>query len=145
MSRRERMAAGLRSVLARFRALDRSDRVRLIAFVGAVVVLSTFRLGATDRMHASDVVIPGTRSAEARDVSDRRFGVENQLMVLLRGSPDALDRQGPRIVSSIARLPGYRVLDPWHAGGRELRPKPGVAEVLVGVEKPFDSVARHDS
>jgi putative drug exporter of the RND superfamily len=145
MSRRQRIVAGLRTALARFRALDRSDRVRLIAFGVAVAVLSPFRLGATDRMHASDVVIPGTKSAEARDVSDRSFGVENQLMVLLRGSPGALDRQGPRIVASIERLPGHRVLDPWRAGGRELRPKPGAAELLIAVEKPFDSVARHDS
>jgi len=145
MSRRERAAAGLRTVLARFRALDRRDRVRLVAFVAAVGVLSMFRLGAADRMHASDVLIPGTKSAEARAVSDRSFGTENQLMVLLQGSPDALDRQGPRIASSIARLPGYRVLDPWRVGRPELRPKPGVAELLVGVEKPFDDVSRFES
>ena len=145
MSRRERMAASMRTVLTRFRALDRSDRVRLIAFVAVVGVLSMFRLGAVDRMHASDVVIPGTKSAQARDVSDRTFGVENQLMVLLQGSPEALDRQGPRIAASIARLPGYSVLDPWRAGRRELRARPTAAQILIAVKKPFDSVARHDA
>ena len=131
---------------ARFMALSRGDRLRLIGFVAVVAVLSVFRLNASDRMHASDVLIPGTKSAEARELTAKAFGGdENQLMVVLTGAPAALDRQGPRIVESIARIPGYRVLDPWGAGGRALRPKPGVVQILVGMDRSFDQVSRHDS
>jgi RND superfamily putative drug exporter len=144
MTRRQRMATGLRTVRARFQALDRSDRVRLIAFVAVVAVLSVFRIGAAGLMHNSDAAIPGTKSAVAHELTARAFGDENQLIVLLRGSPDELNRQGPLIAESIARLPKYRVLDPWNAGPA-MRPKPDTAQIMVGIEKPFDEVARHDT
>jgi RND superfamily putative drug exporter len=131
---------------ARFMGLSRSDRLKLIGFLTVVAVLSLFRIGAADRMHASDVLIPGTKSAEARALTEKAFGgEENQLMVLLKGPPAALDRQGPDVVASIARIKGYKVLDPWGAGGRGLRPKPGVAVVMVGLDRSFDEVSRFDS
>ena len=146
MTRRARIAAGLRTTRARFRALERRDRIRLTAFVVLVAVLATFRLGAADRMHASDVVVPGSTSAQARDLTERAFHTrENYLMVLLQGPARELDRQGPRIAERIARLPQYRVLDPWRAGGSQLRPKPTTAQLLIGVGKPFDDVSRHEA
>lgn len=145
MSRRQRMAAGLRTTRARFRALDRSDRIRLIAFVSVIGVLSLFKVGAAERMHNSDAAIPGTKSAVARELTNRTFGDENALIVLLKGPSDELDRQGPLIAESLARPQGYRVLDPWNSGNPVLRPKPGVAEILVGIEKSFDEVARFDT
>jgi RND superfamily putative drug exporter len=141
-TRRQRMAAGLRTARARFRALDRRDRVSLIVFLSLVGVLAVFRFGATDRLHPSEVVVPGSESAKAKKLSERAFGREQPHLILLEGPAAELDRQGPAIAERVARIPDHRVLDPWRAGGPALRPKPTQAELLVAIDQSFDEASK---
>jgi RND superfamily putative drug exporter len=142
VTRRERIAAGLRTARARFRALDRRDRVSLIAFVAIALPLAISGIGALDRVHPTEAVIPGSGSAKAEELGERAFGREHHLIVLLRGRPEALDREGPAIAESIARLPDHRVLDPWRAGGPALRPKQSQAVLVVAVDQSFDDAVK---
>jgi RND superfamily putative drug exporter len=139
--RRQRIAAGLRTTRARFRALDRRDRVSLMLFLALIGVLGVFRAGAESRMHPTDAVVAGSDSAKAAELSDRAFGREQNLLVLLQGPRQRLDDQGPAIAERIAQLPDHRVLDPWRAGGSALRPKPGQAVLVIGVNQSFEEVA----
>ncbi len=132
------MAAGLRTARARFRALERRDRASVLVWVAMTLALAPFVIGSPGRMHASEIVVPGTESAEAQELSKREFGREYPHLVLLKGPPEALDRHGPAIAERLAGLPDNRVLDPWRAGGRALRPEPDKAMLLVGTRKSFD-------
>ncbi|MFL5911866.1 MAG: MMPL family transporter [Gaiellaceae bacterium] len=137
-TRRQRIAAGLSTARARFRALDRRDRISLILWIVLIAVIAPFRLGATERMHASEVLIPGSEAAKAEQLSNRSFGREFDHVLLLKGPPNALDRQGPKIAERLAQVPRVRVLDPWRAGGPALRLKPDKAELLIAFRESFD-------
>nr|MDQ3934011.1 MMPL family transporter [Actinomycetota bacterium] len=141
MPRRRRIVAGLRTTRARFRALERRDRVSLYAFLAVIAFLGFFRPGVQDRMHPTDAVVAGSDSAKAAELSERAFGPEENLLVLLQGPRKQLDAQGPAIAERIARLPDHRVLDPWRSGGEALRPKPNQAMLAVGIAQPFEEVS----
>jgi len=138
-SRRGRVGAGLRTVRRRFRGLGRRDRLSLLAWIALTAALAPFAIGAPGRMHASEVVVPGTESARAQELGDRAFGREYAHLVLLQGPQNVLDERGPAIAASVAKLPQHRVLDPWSAGGRALRPTPDKAVLVVGIQKSFDA------
>jgi putative drug exporter of the RND superfamily len=137
-TRRQRAAAGLRTTRARFRALDPRDRLSLWAWLFLTLALAPLVIGSTGRMHASEVVVPGTESAKAQALSEQAFGREYDHLVLLQGPRRTLDKEGPAIAERIARIPEHRVLDPWRAGGKALRPERDKAVLVVGIRKSFD-------
>jgi RND superfamily putative drug exporter len=81
------------------------------------------------------VYVEGSSAQRAHEIARREFGDEEALVVMLRGPGPAVERQGPRLVDSLRTLPQTLVISPWSSSGsiEGLRPKPGVAAVLVSI------------
>jgi hypothetical protein len=97
-----------------------------------VVVLGIVGLGVEGELRPTSLSVPGTASAEGAELLREEFGDSAPFVVLLRGAPGALDRQGPRLVRALRREPGVTTLSPWDKGHLDrLRPGPRRALVLV--------------
>jgi RND superfamily putative drug exporter len=107
----------------------------------------SFAIGraSTDSLHTADLQISGTPADDAIRLSNREFGGTIAMAVLLRdtgGDTERVDREGPRIVRRLQRIPGVRVLNPWGVGGtRTLREPPGQALLALQVLKPFEQIS----
>ncbi|MGH2959153.1 MAG: MMPL family transporter [Solirubrobacterales bacterium] len=80
------------------------------------VVLGTAGLFAKQVLHAEDLVIRGTPSAQALAADTAAFGETTPLTIMLEGPQKALDASGPRLVRSLNRIDGVSVASPWSAG-----------------------------
>lgn len=110
------------------------------AWLAVIVGLALLGTGLTARLAPTSLLVPGTPSARAQAMLDREFGNSVPVTVLLQGPPAAIDRQGPRLVAALRRLPGVQVMAPWGRGaGSEvgvLRPRPRAALVVAGFQRP---------
>src|SRR4029078_10112269 len=82
-------------------------RPKQVLAVWAVVagLLALLGAGVESRLHRQDLVVPGTRSAEAAKVSSKHFGDAQNLVVVLEGPHDALVAQTRRVATGLDRLP----------------------------------------
>lgn len=110
----------------------------VLAVWGAIVlVFSAIGLGAQSRLNNGSIETPGSQTARASALDRAAFGPNESVPVLLTGPAGALDRQGPRLVSSLRRE--WSVLSPWDddpahsAASRRLRPARDRALVLVSL------------
>ncbi len=80
--------------------------------------------------------IDGTQSKRAHEAAVRAFGSDNEVVVMLRGPESALERQGPVLATRLGAQPHTLVVSPWarEAAIDGLRPKPGVAVLIVRIE-----------
>jgi RND superfamily putative drug exporter len=98
----------------------------------AVAVLGAAGIGIVGKLHPTSLVVPGTESARAEKLLREHFGDSSPFVILLRGPPSALDRQGPRLVRLLRRQPPAQTLSPWDRGDlARLRPARDEALVLV--------------
>src|SRR3712207_3315355 len=115
------------------------------AWLVLLALLGIFGFGVEDRLIRSDLHVPGTRSAEARDLAREHFGESNARIVLLEGPPRALERQGRALAASLQRDRTISVVGPWARGAApELRPARERALVLVRVDRPFHEVSEEE-
>ena len=122
-------------------AIRRPKRV-IAAWMLVLAVLGGIGLGVEDRLTRSDLVVPGTDSAEARELAEKHFGESNTLVVMLEGPRRELDSQGRRLAAVLQRQPDFAVAGPWARGSApELRPSGERALVLVRVDRPFREVS----
>lgn len=84
------------------------------------VVLGTAGLFAKQVLHAEDLVIRGTPSAQALAADNTAFGESTPLTIMLEGPQNALDASGPALVRSLNRIEGVSVASPWSAGAPTL-------------------------
>lgn len=84
------------------------------------LVLGTAGLFAKQVLHAEDLVIRGTPSAQALNADKVAFGESTPLTIMLEGPQQALDTSGPILVRSLNRVPGVSVASPWSAGAPTL-------------------------
>jgi RND superfamily putative drug exporter len=84
------------------------------------VILGTAGLFAKQVLHAEDLVIRGTPSAQALAADKTAFGESTPLTIMLEGPQKALDASGPRLVRSLNRIEGVSVASPWSAGAPTL-------------------------
>ena len=107
----------------------------------------SFAIGrsSSDSLHTADLQISGTPADRAIKLSNEEFGGTIAMAVLLRdtgGDTRRVDREGPRIVRRLERIPGVRVLNPWGIGGtRTLREPPGQALLALQVLRPFEKIS----
>ncbi|HEX8646557.1 MAG TPA: MMPL family transporter [Thermoleophilaceae bacterium] len=112
---------------------------RTLALFGLVVaVLSGQAAQLERRLDPPDLAVPGTGSARATELAGSSFGSQMTIPVLLRGSPRALDRQGPRLARALRRDPRVTVLSPWDRvrSSIDLRPSPRAGMVVALVRRP---------
>jgi len=116
-------------------SLTRHPRLVLGFWVLLVFVLALVGRNLPDQLEAHPLYISGTEPAQAREISLRQFGSDESMVVVLRGPRAAVDLQGRELAKRIDALPSTVVVSPWSTGGTlgGLRPKPGVAGVVVRV------------
>ncbi|HEX8076000.1 MAG TPA: MMPL family transporter [Thermoleophilaceae bacterium] len=136
-----RMAHGAGIVRARFRALERGDRLRLYAWLTLVGALAIAGLGVGDRLHRTEPVVSGTAAAKAAAINERAFGPSQGVVILLEGPPSVLTAEGPLIARRLDAVPQVQVLDPWRSRMPSLQPKPTQAELILTVHQPFEAAS----
>ena len=112
-----------------------------LALLGAVLaVLALLATGLESRLTPTTLYTPGTESARAAAIYNAEFGDGITIPVLLEGPAAELDRQGPALVRRLRAKPDLRILSAWDRGpaGSSLRPKPGAALIVVGVDRPLE-------
>ena len=118
----------------------------LIFWIGAFLVALLFVGKARDNLHETQLEIPGTAAARAADLSERQFGGSLAMAILLKapeGQTRALEREGPRIVRRLDRIPDVDVLSPFAVGGdRRLREPPTQALLTLQVQRPNEEISR---
>ena len=123
----------------------RRPRAVLAAWGVAVGLFAAIGLGVEGRLHRTDLVVSGSRSAAASALERREFGDGSNLIVLLEGPRAAVDAQGRRLAAQLGRRPHTTVVGPWSPGSpRRFRPRPDQALMIVRVARPFEQVAKHD-
>lgn len=114
----------------------------LLAWAVALVAALVLAPSAREQLHETDLQIPGTTSARAAALTQERFGGTIAMAVLLKGPPQTVEREGPRIVARLARVDGVQVLSPWAPGGaRVLREPRGEALLTLQVRKDFQQIS----
>jgi len=106
---------------------------RTLAVLGAfVAILVAFSFSLEDRLEPSSLDISGTDAQRASDLLSENFGDSAPFVILLRGRPAAIDRQGPELIRALRRDPKVTTLSPWDRGQVErLRPSPRRALVIA--------------
>ncbi len=110
----------------------------LIASLAVAVVLGAIGFGVSHSLSPSIVIVPGSESSRAQSLANAQFGPTQLVPILLRGPQAALDRQGPRLVRDLVKLPKTRALSAWDAGAASqgLRPSAGAGMIVVSVDRP---------
>jgi len=80
--------------------------------------------------------IEGTASKRAHEISQREFGGDNAIVVMLRGPHAEVERQGRDLASHLDAMPATLAISPWARGAKVegLSPAPGVAAIVVRFE-----------
>jgi len=111
--------------------LRRPGRVLVVAIV-AIVALAIAGRGVKDQLRPVSIGIAGTESDRAGKLVEEHFGDSAPFAILLQGPPQALDRQGPRLIRTLREDPSVSTVSPWDKGSVErLRPGPRKALILV--------------
>jgi RND superfamily putative drug exporter len=120
--------------------IGRRPRRVLAAWLVVVAVLSLVGLGLEDKLFTRAIYLDGTPTKEEHQVAVRAFGHENSVVVMLRGPRKQVEEQGRRLEARFEALPRSVVFSPWGRGGsiEGLRPRPGVAALLVDLEGGAD-------
>jgi putative drug exporter of the RND superfamily len=114
------------------------------AWWSMVLVLAVIGLGVGNRLHRTNLTIPGTGAARAEALQERTFGPRNPVSIVLQGPSAAIDAQGPALTRAIARIPYVTVFGPWSGGAiSELRPHPGAAMLIAVVHRKFEAASRY--
>ncbi len=113
----------------------------VIAVWGLVVVLlliaSQFSAAS---LESNNILIGGTRSADAIKLENARFGETQSLAVLIEGNPKLIERFGPRVAKRLSRIPQVGVLSPWSPNAPDLlRPKRSQALLVLQVRRTYDA------
>jgi RND superfamily putative drug exporter len=100
-----------------------------------MAVLAVLGLGVGDKLASRLLYVDGTPTKRAHELALREFGNEEAFIVVLRGPRLAVETQGRELVDRIGSNTDALVISPWASGReiRDLRPKPGIAALLVNV------------
>ncbi|MGN6816981.1 MAG: MMPL family transporter [Solirubrobacterales bacterium] len=119
-------------------------RRTLAALAVPVVLLALLGLGLDGRLSPSSLNIPGTEASRATALLEAHFGPSAPFPILLQGPPEAIERQGPRLVRALRAEPGVTTLSPWDRGEvSRLRPSPRSALIVADFHAPIDTAVKH--
>ena len=118
----------------------------LAAWAVVAIALAVIGLGVAKSLSPSIVVVPGTESSRAQQLTNAQFGPTQLVPILLQGPAKELNRQGPKLVRDLVKRPHTRALSAWDAGAASegLRPSSTAAMIVVSVDKPEKDVVNYD-
>ena len=146
----------VRAVPRRLGWIARSSRNRrrlvVAVWIGVVAILAVVGSGIERKLSIHPTYVPGSQSARAHEISQREFGTDNVLVVMLRGPQGQVKRQGSALAAQLGGLPGMQVVSPWARGATiaGLHPSPNVAALVLrwdergdgGVSAPLPAIRR---
>ena len=108
----------------------------LVCWALAVAVLAAVGRGVEQKLVPTTLSVPGTESYRWKQLMEGHLG--EPAAVLLRGPPNEIDRQGPRLARALLRRQHTRALSPWSGGSeaKRLRPSPDEAVIVLNLEIP---------
>lgn len=129
-SRRPRLLLGIAS-LAR-----RRSRLLVGIWIATLAVLAFLGRNLDHELGVHPLLIDGTQSKRAQEISLHEFGSDYAMVVMLRGPHAQVEGQGRRLAASLEAMPRMLVVTPWARGGtiEGLSPSPNVATLIVRVE-----------
>jgi RND superfamily putative drug exporter len=117
----------------------------LLVWIGIFVVALFLAGKARDNLHETNLQIPGTDSYRAAKLTERQFGSQISLAVLLKGpvgDEPTLRREANRLIARLERIEGVQVLSPYAIGGdRALREPPNQALLTLQVSRSEEEVS----
>src|ERR1022692_561377 len=121
-------------------------RMALTVWTILAIVLALIGLGVSKSLSPSIVVVPGTESSRAQQLTNAQFGPTQLVPIMLQGPARALDRQGPQLVRALIKRPHTRALSAWDAGAASqgLRPSATAAMIVVSVDEPEKQVVNNE-
>jgi putative drug exporter of the RND superfamily len=117
-------------------AVSRHPRLVIGAWIFVVAALVFVGRNLEHELSIHTVLVEGSPSERAHEIAVREFGSDSAMVVMLRGPQQAVERQGRRLAERLSAKPQILVVSPWARGAavEGLRPKPGVAALIVRVE-----------
>ena len=124
----------------------RRPKASLAVWLIVGVGLSLIGFGVSKSLSTTITVVPGTQSARAEKLAGAKFGPTQLVPILLEGPKAQLNRQGPPLVSALAKRAHTRVLSAWDAGTASpgLRPRPTAAMIIVSVDRTEANAVKYD-
>jgi RND superfamily putative drug exporter len=117
----------------------------LLVWMGIFVVALFFAGKARDNLHETNLQIPGTDSYRAAKLTERQFGSQISLAVLVKGPAGderTLRSEAERLIGRLERIEGVQVLSPYAIGGsRALREPPNQALLTLQVSRSEEDVS----
>ncbi|HSS04544.1 MAG TPA: MMPL family transporter [Solirubrobacterales bacterium] len=95
-------------------------------------------LGLDQKASIHPIYVGGTEATRAHEITLREFGVEDTVIVMLRGPRAAVEGQGRELTRRLEAMPRSQVTSPWTPGAAiaGLRPSPRIAGLAVSTERP---------
>jgi RND superfamily putative drug exporter len=136
MPRRARRprASALLEAIASF--VTRRPRLVIAIWIVVVAALAVEGLGLDRTLTLHPPFVNGTASKRAHDISQREFGGDDTMVVMLRGPRGEVERQGRDLAGRLEAMPHSLAISPWAPGAKieSLRPSPRVAAIVVRIE-----------
>ncbi|HEY0391155.1 MAG TPA: MMPL family transporter [Solirubrobacterales bacterium] len=116
--------------------MTRRARLVIAIWIIAVAALAIEGRNLDRELTIHPPFINGTASKRAHEISQREFGGDKALVVMLRGPRAEVERQGRDLARRLDALPRMLAISPWAGGAKidGLSPSPGVAAIIVRFE-----------
>jgi putative drug exporter of the RND superfamily len=125
------------SLLERIAGLmTRRSRLVIAIWIVAVAALAAEGRNLDRDLTIHPPFIEGTASKRAHEISQREFGGDKAMIVMLRGPRAEVERQGRDLASHLDAMPRTLAISPWARGAKidGLSPSPGVAAIVIRFE-----------
>jgi RND superfamily putative drug exporter len=117
----------------------------LLVWIGIFVVALFLAGKARHNLHETNLQIPGTASYRAAKLTNREFGSQVSMAVLLKTPPGdelALRVEAERLIARLERIEGVQVLSPYAIGGDPvLREPPNQALLTLQVSRTEEQIS----
>jgi RND superfamily putative drug exporter len=117
----------------------------LLVWIGIFVVALFLAGKGRDNLHETNLQIPGTDSYRAAKLTEREFGSQISMAILLKapaGAERTLRTETEHLTARLERIEGVQVLSPYAIGGdRILREPPTQALLTLQVSRPEEEIS----
>lgn len=135
MSRRPRQSRRVRLLSGVAGAATRRPRLVFGIWIAVVFLLAFVGRNLEHELGVHPLIIDGTGTQRAHEISQNEFGSDYAMVVMLRGPHRQVEDQGRQLAATFEANPRMLVIAPWSGGGviDGLGPSPRVATLIVRV------------
>jgi putative drug exporter of the RND superfamily len=113
----------------------RRSRLIVVVWIAIVAVLAFVGRNLDHELGIHPLIVDGTGTQRAHEISQSQFGSDIAMVVMLRGPHRQVEDQGRQLAATFEANPRMLVIAPWSGGGTidGLSPSPNVATLIVRV------------